>query len=217
MTLMAKNVIAAGADNRSLMLEKSMYKSWQSRMKLYIRGKEHDKDLLDSVLNGPFQYGTIKENDITRPRTYEELADKENTCEKYDIRATNIVLQGLSPDVYNLINDHTIAKEIWDRLINDMNTIRMTMQKLQVNTKFANNLQPEWSKFVTDVKLAKDMHELNFNQLYAYLKKHEAHANEVHLMHERFLDPLPLVTNYHHLPSCYNNHQPQYNPSQYQQ
>ncbi|GKE55896.1 hypothetical protein Tco_1495081 [Tanacetum coccineum] len=56
------------------------------------------------------------------------------------------------------------------QLINDMNTIGMSMKKLQVNTKFVNNLQPEWSKFVTDVKLAKDMHESNFDQLYAYLR-----------------------------------------------
>ncbi|GJT02597.1 hypothetical protein Tco_0823766 [Tanacetum coccineum] len=193
-------------DNRPPMLEKSMYNSWQSRMKLYIRGKEHGKDLIDSVLNGPFQYGTIVVDDITRPRTYEELTDKEKIREECDIRATNIVLQGLPPDVYNLVNHHTVAKEIWDRvkllmegtkmslqehecklynefnrftsvkgetineyylrfaqLIIDMNTIGMSMQKLQVNTKFVNNLQPEWSKFVTDVKLARDMHESNFD------------------------------------------------------
>ncbi|GJV83712.1 hypothetical protein Tco_1523610 [Tanacetum coccineum] len=51
MSTMVENVIAVEADNRPPMLEKSQYNSWQSRMKLYIRGKEHGKDLLDSVLN----------------------------------------------------------------------------------------------------------------------------------------------------------------------
>ncbi|GJY72736.1 retrovirus-related pol polyprotein from transposon TNT 1-94 [Tanacetum coccineum] len=97
------------------------------------------------------------------------------------------------------------------QLINDMNTIGMTMQKLQVNTKFVNNLHLEWSKFVTDVKLAKDMHESNFDQLYTYLRQHEVHANKVRLMGERFLDPLALIVNYHHIPSYYNNHQPRGN------
>ncbi|GKA58601.1 hypothetical protein Tco_0757789 [Tanacetum coccineum] len=77
MTTMAENVIAAGADNLPPMLKKSMYNSWQSRMLLYIRGKEHGKDHLDFVLHGPFQYGIVIENGITRLRTYEELTDKE--------------------------------------------------------------------------------------------------------------------------------------------
>ncbi|GJY65028.1 hypothetical protein Tco_0466488 [Tanacetum coccineum] len=236
MTTMAEHVIAAGAYYRPLMLEKSMYNSWKSRMKLYIRGKKHGKDLIDLILHGPLQYGMVVENGVTRPRTYEELTDKEKIREECDIQATNIVLQGLPPYVYNLVNHHIVPKEIWDRvkllmegtelslqerecklynefdmftsekgetihtyylrfrwLINDINTIGMTMQKLQVNTKFVNNLQPEWSKFVSDVKLAKDMYESNFDQLYAYLRQHEVHANEVRMMRERFLDPLALI------------------------
>ncbi|GJY94496.1 hypothetical protein Tco_0510857 [Tanacetum coccineum] len=83
MSTMAENVIAAGADNRPPMLEKSQYNSWQSRMKLYIRGKEHGKDLLDSVLNGPFKYGTVDvpatptTTAYMRERTYEDLTEKE--------------------------------------------------------------------------------------------------------------------------------------------
>ncbi|GJS52325.1 retrovirus-related pol polyprotein from transposon TNT 1-94 [Tanacetum coccineum] len=40
-------------------------------------------------------------------------------------------------------------------------------------------VSPEWSKFVTDVKLVKDLHTTNFDQLHAYLQQHELHANEV--------------------------------------
>nr|GEW49202.1 hypothetical protein [Tanacetum cinerariifolium] len=53
-------------------------------------------------------------------------------------------------------------------------------------------LSPEWSKFVTDVKLAKDLHTTNFDQLHAYLEQHELHANEVRIMRERNQDPLAL-------------------------
>ncbi|GJW32469.1 hypothetical protein Tco_0052501 [Tanacetum coccineum] len=56
---------------------------------------------------------------------------------------------------------------------------------LQVNTKFLNSLPPKWSNFVTDVKLVKDLHTTNFDQLHAYLEQHELHANEVRLMRER--------------------------------
>ncbi|GJW64555.1 hypothetical protein Tco_0116439 [Tanacetum coccineum] len=92
------------------------------------------------------------------------------------------------------------------QLINDMDIIQMTMQSVQVNTKFLNSLPPKWSKFVTDVKLARDLHTSNYDQLYAYLEQHKAHAKEARLMHERFPDPLALVANYHQPPSHFNNY-----------
>ncbi|GKG10297.1 hypothetical protein Tco_0339043, partial [Tanacetum coccineum] len=45
--------------------------------------------------------------------------------------------------------------------------------------KFLNTLPDEWSKFVTDVKLVKDLHTTNVDQLHAHLQQHERHANEV--------------------------------------
>ncbi|GKG52225.1 hypothetical protein Tco_0547100, partial [Tanacetum coccineum] len=54
----------------------------------------------------------------------------------------------------------------------------------------------EWSKFVTDVKLVRDLHTTNVDQLHAYLEQHERHANEVRLMHKRNSDPLALVASH---------------------
>nr|GEW49166.1 integrase, catalytic region, zinc finger, CCHC-type, peptidase aspartic, catalytic [Tanacetum cinerariifolium] len=74
-----------------------------------------------------------------------------------------------------------------------MNIYNMKLEQFQVNTKFLNTLPPEWSKFVTDVKLVRDLHTTNVNHLHAYLGQHEFYANEVHLIHERNSDPLALV------------------------
>ncbi|GJV12965.1 retrovirus-related pol polyprotein from transposon TNT 1-94 [Tanacetum coccineum] len=79
-------------------------------------------------------------------------------------------------------------------LLNDMNIYKMPLEQFQVNTKFLNTLPDEWSKFVTKiVKLVKDLHTTNVDQLHAYLQQHERHANEVRLMHERNSDPLALT------------------------
>ncbi|GKD31584.1 hypothetical protein Tco_1242362 [Tanacetum coccineum] len=67
------------------------------------------------------------------------------------------------------------------KLINDMNITRMSMQKIQINTKFVNHLQLEWSPFVTATKQAKDLHNVNFDQLYAFLKHNENDAKEGHI------------------------------------
>ncbi|GKB47863.1 hypothetical protein Tco_0898616 [Tanacetum coccineum] len=81
-------------------------------------------------------------------------------------------------------------------LLNDMNIYNMKLEQFQVNTKFLNILPPKWSKFVTDVKLVRDLHTTNIDQLHANLGKHEFHANEVRLMHERNSDPLALSPQY---------------------
>ncbi|GJX47216.1 hypothetical protein Tco_0272406 [Tanacetum coccineum] len=212
MTTLAEYMIMAGANNRPPMLEKTMYNSWRNRMLLYIKGKEHGRMVLNYILNGPLVYGTIEVDGVTRTKTYEELTDQEKLQDDCDVRATNIVLQGLPPDVYSLVNHHHIAKEIWYRvklLMRGMELSqqeRMTMQHVQVNTKFLNTLPPKWSKFMTDVKLARNMHTTNYDQLYAYLNQHEAHATEVCLMRERFPDPLALIVNNPHIPSNQTNH-----------
>nr|GEY95361.1 hypothetical protein [Tanacetum cinerariifolium] len=63
-------------------------------------------------------------------------------------------------------------------LLNDMNIYNMKLEQFHMNTKFFNNLPLEWSKFVTDVKLVRDLHTTNVDQLHAYLGQHEFHANE---------------------------------------
>nr|GFB11995.1 hypothetical protein [Tanacetum cinerariifolium] len=63
-------------------------------------------------------------------------------------------------------------------LLNDMNIYHMKLEHFQVNTKFLNTLPLEWSKFMTDVKMVRDLYTTNVDQLHAYLGQHEFHANE---------------------------------------
>ncbi|GJU92244.1 hypothetical protein Tco_1304667, partial [Tanacetum coccineum] len=205
MSTLADHIIVDGAENRPPMLEKSMYDSWASRIRLFIKGKKHGRMMLDSIDNGLLVYPTVEEDGHSRPKKYFELTEAQQLQDDCDVQATNIILHGLPPDVYVLVNHQEAAKDIWDKgeslyeyywrfsqLINDMHTIGMTMQQVQVNTKFLNALPPEWSKFVTDVKLAKSLYTTNYDHLYAYLSQHEIHANEVLLMRERYSDPLAL-------------------------
>nr|GEY74591.1 hypothetical protein [Tanacetum cinerariifolium] len=92
-------------------------------------------------------------------------------------------------------------------LLNDMNMYNMKLEQFQVNTKFLNTLPPEWIKFVTDVKLVRDLHTTNVDQLHTYLGQHEYYANEVRLMHERTSDPLALVAQHQMNKSTYQQHQ----------
>nr|GEU49636.1 hypothetical protein [Tanacetum cinerariifolium] len=90
-------------------------------------------------------------------------------------------------------------KERFIKLINDMRNIKITMPRMQLNSKFINNILPEWGRFIIAVKLKKGLKESNYDQLYACLKQYEAHANENKMMLERFtqrtVDPLALMSN----------------------
>ncbi|GKE22141.1 retrovirus-related pol polyprotein from transposon TNT 1-94, partial [Tanacetum coccineum] len=118
------------------------------------------------------------------------------------MKATNIILQGLPPDIYSLVNHHRVAKDLWERvqllmqgeslhnyylrfthLVNDMNIYKMKMEQFQVNTKFLNSLPPEW----------------------------------IRLMRERTQDPLALVANQQMTPPHFNTYQSSYYNPQLQQ
>ncbi|GKB18042.1 retrovirus-related pol polyprotein from transposon TNT 1-94, partial [Tanacetum coccineum] len=194
------------------MLKKHLYDSWKSRMELYMQNREHGRMIFESVEHGPLIWPTIKENGVSKTKKYKELTATEKIQADYDLKATNIILQGLPADVYSLVNHQRVANDLWERiqllmgslhqyylrftqLVNYMNIYKMKLEQFQVNTKFLNSLPPEGSKFVTDVKLVKDLHTTNFDQLHAYLEQHELHANEVRIMHERNQDPLVLLRN----------------------
>nr|GEU78209.1 hypothetical protein [Tanacetum cinerariifolium] len=71
--------------------------------------------------------------------------------------------------------------------------------RMQLNSKFVNNMLPKWDRFVIAVKLNRGLWDSNYDQLYAYLKQYEAHANENKIMLDRFtqhiVDPLALMSN----------------------
>ncbi|GJR24988.1 retrovirus-related pol polyprotein from transposon TNT 1-94 [Tanacetum coccineum] len=171
MTTLAEHIIMAGAENRPPMLEKSMYDSWESRIRLFIKGKKHGRMMLNSINNGPLVYPTIKEDGQIRLKKYSEPTEAQQLQDDCNVQATNIILHGLPPDVCALINHQEAAKDIWDKgkLLMKGTELSMTMQQVQVNTKFLNDLPLERSKFVTYVKLAKSLYTTNYDQLCAYL------------------------------------------------
>nr|GEV97605.1 hypothetical protein [Tanacetum cinerariifolium] len=167
------------------MLEKLMYDLWASRICLFIKGKKHGRMMLDSIDNGQLVYPSVEENGQIRPKKYSELTKAQQLQDDCDFQATNIILHGLTPDVYALVNSQEAAKDIWDRVKMLMKGTELSYQErecilynlfdkfahvlVQVNTKFLNALPSEWSKFVTDSKLAKSLYTTNYDQLYAYL------------------------------------------------
>ncbi|GJW54087.1 hypothetical protein Tco_0098172 [Tanacetum coccineum] len=103
------------------MLDRTDYESWLQQIRLYCRGKENGLKILQSIDQGPFELGTTRDALGTtpeggvvlgpeRPRTYEDLSDTEKKRYDADVRATNIVLQGLPKDITRS-SMHTLKKK----------------------------------------------------------------------------------------------------------
>ncbi|GJT32854.1 retrovirus-related pol polyprotein from transposon TNT 1-94 [Tanacetum coccineum] len=186
---------------------------------LSVASKENGVNILKSIDEGPFRMGTFQEIlaegiegalhlGLEQARVYSNLLPDDKDRYNADIRATNILLQGLPKDIYTLINHYTDAKDIWDnvkmllegseltkedresqlyddfehfcqnkeetihdyyvrftKLINNMRNIKMTMSKMQLNSKFVNNMLLEWGRFVMAVKPNRGLKESNYDQL----------------------------------------------------
>ncbi|GJU90385.1 hypothetical protein Tco_1302808 [Tanacetum coccineum] len=127
MANLSEDIQCAGSDTRPPMLDRTDFASWQQRIRLYCRGKENGVNIRKSIDEGPFQMGTIRDPIAEgtkgaqqlgpeRTRVYSDLSPEDKDRYNADIRATNILLQGLPKDIYTLINHYTKAKDIWDNV-----------------------------------------------------------------------------------------------------
>ncbi|GJU06922.1 retrovirus-related pol polyprotein from transposon TNT 1-94 [Tanacetum coccineum] len=147
MTTLADKTILLGADNRPPMLKKDMYDSWKSRMELYMMNRQHGRMILESVENCPLIWPTIEENGVTRPKKYSELSATEAIQADCDIKETNIILQGLPPEVYALKGDDPI-----DAINHMMSflTVIVTSRYPTTNNQLRNSSNPRQQATIND-------------------------------------------------------------------
>ncbi|GKC64753.1 hypothetical protein Tco_1097351, partial [Tanacetum coccineum] len=125
MTTLAEFMIIVGP-----MLENSLYDSWKSHTEFSMENRENRRMILDSVQNGPLVWPTVVHEDgTTRKKTYAKLSATKKLQADCDCKATNIILQGLPPDVYAIVNHHKVAKELWDRVKLLMQGIKLSLQE----------------------------------------------------------------------------------------
>ncbi|GJV07304.1 hypothetical protein Tco_1344960 [Tanacetum coccineum] len=232
MANLSEDIQCAGSDTRPPMLDRTDFASWKQRIRLYCRGKENGVNILKSIDEGPFQMGTFRENLLKKrynadiwatnillqglPKDIYTLINHYTDAKdiwdnvKMLLEGSELTKEDRESQLYDdfehfrqnkgeTIHDYYVR---FAKLINDMRNIKMTMSRMQLNSKFVNNMLPEWGRFVTAVKLNRGLRDSNYDQLYAYLKQHEAHANENKMMLDRFtqhtVDPLALMSNVSH-------------------
>nr|GEX21024.1 hypothetical protein [Tanacetum cinerariifolium] len=214
MANLSEDIQCASSDTRPPMLDRTDSASWQQWIRLYCRGKDNGVNILKSIDEGPYKLGTFRETlaestegtpqfGPERPRVYSDLNSKERDRYNADIRATNILLQGLPKDIYTLINHYTDAKDIWDnvKMLLEESELAKEDRESQLYEDFKHfrqhkeeSINDYYVRFVTAVKLNRGLRESNYDQLFAYLKQHEAHAKENKMVLERLSQPIAQPT-----------------------
>nr|GEU89101.1 integrase, catalytic region, zinc finger, CCHC-type, peptidase aspartic, catalytic [Tanacetum cinerariifolium] len=85
--------------------------------------------ILESVEHGPLIWPTVEENDVMRTKKYVELSAAEKVQADCDMKATNIIIQGLSAKIFSLVNHHRVAKDLWERVQLLMQGTSLTKQE----------------------------------------------------------------------------------------
>nr|GEZ72486.1 UBN2 domain-containing protein [Tanacetum cinerariifolium]GEZ72493.1 UBN2 domain-containing protein [Tanacetum cinerariifolium] len=84
--------------------------------------------------------------------------------------AIHLILTGIGYEIYSTVDACQTAQEMWEA-IEGYN---------KVNIQFLQQLQPEWSRFVTIVKQQHKLDEVLYHKLFDILKQYQNEVNELH-------------------------------------
>ncbi|GKD41499.1 retrovirus-related pol polyprotein from transposon TNT 1-94 [Tanacetum coccineum] len=159
-----------GSETRPPMLERDSYIPWTSRFRRYINRKRENRKWLNKAHDeGPYQFEMFITNNSTVPKLQTAKDLQGDALLHYDaeMELMNLILLSIPNDIYNYVDACTSAKDI---------------------------LQPEWLKYVTQVRLAKRLTVDTFDDLFDYLQQFEKLVNVSRAKKlEKSHDPLALV------------------------
>nr|GEZ77863.1 hypothetical protein [Tanacetum cinerariifolium] len=80
-----------------------------------------DKAILSGAENRPpvlekDMYDSWRKEGVTRLKKYSELSAAKAIQADCDVKATNIILQALPPEIYALVSMQKVAKDLWERI-----------------------------------------------------------------------------------------------------
>ncbi|GJR81695.1 hypothetical protein Tco_0152480 [Tanacetum coccineum] len=106
MTTLVEHIIVAGAENSPPILEKSMYDSWASCIQLFIKGKKNGRMSLIQSTMVHWSTQLLKKMGRLDLRNTLKLhfVEAQQLQDDCVLKAINIILHGLPPNVYALVN-----------------------------------------------------------------------------------------------------------------
>ncbi|GJW06820.1 retrovirus-related pol polyprotein from transposon TNT 1-94 [Tanacetum coccineum] len=219
---MHNNFMAAGLRDRPPMLATGRYAQWQSHFLRYIDTRPKDDTLRKCILQSPYTPSTViilvvpaTDNAPAVPeRSAVEIILNMSLKNNYESEkeAIHLLLTEIGDEIYSTFDACNTAHEMWIaierlqqesmesyysifyKMINEMTRNNLTVATMQVIVQFLQQLQPEWSRFMTIIKQQHELDKVSYHKLFDVKKQYQKEVNEIRA--ERIAknaNPLTLV------------------------
>nr|GFB44139.1 hypothetical protein [Tanacetum cinerariifolium] len=124
----SRDVLTVGSTMRIALLYRGKYSQWVERFMNYLEEQMDGKAMINSIKNGDQPLPRVTQVSIARTSSTEQpllkdksmWSDQEKRIQKIDRLARYLLIQGLSNDIYSLIDSNKTAKDLWDALARQM-------------------------------------------------------------------------------------------------
>ncbi|GKF17148.1 hypothetical protein Tco_0062066, partial [Tanacetum coccineum] len=143
--------------------------------------RPHGRMILASVEKGPLVWPSITVDGVTILKEYTELTPAEAIQVDCNIKAINIILQGLPTEIYALVSQHRVAKDLWEKIKLLMQGTSLTKQERECK------LYDEFDKFTYKKEESRNIDreialEKHIKQLDNIVFKRDQSAQTVHML-----------------------------------
>ncbi|GKC19749.1 hypothetical protein Tco_1021899 [Tanacetum coccineum] len=199
---MHNDIMAAGSRERPPMLAPGHYAQWSSRFMRYVDTKANKNELRHYIEKGPYILIELVTEAVpavgdesgqphrVQEETYVNTTPENRRLIDAEAEAMHMILNEIGDDIYStmdacfttrkcglLLNDcnkeSLSTNKIFYKMMNEMVRNKLKADTMQVNVQFLQQLQPEWSRFVTIVKQQQDLDTLSYHTLFDILKQHQ--------------------------------------------
>ncbi|GJV11230.1 hypothetical protein Tco_1352771 [Tanacetum coccineum] len=184
---MHNNIMAAGSRDRPPMLATGRYAQWRSRFLRYIDTRPNGDALRKCILTGPYTPTMVTIPAVpatedspeipaqTSVETIMNMTPENKAHFQSEKEAIHLILTGIGDEIYSTVDACQTAQEMWEAIERN----NLTVATMQVNVQFLQQLQPEWSRFVTIVKQQHKLDEVSYHKLFDILKQYQKEVNEL--------------------------------------
>nr|GEY09677.1 hypothetical protein [Tanacetum cinerariifolium] len=191
---MHNDILAADSKERPPMLASGSYAQWKSRFIRYVDTKPNRELLKKTIYEG-----------YTEKETYANTNPENRKLIDAEEEVVHMILNGIRNDIHSTVDACLNSKEMdgesiksyytrFYKMMNELVRNKLKVDNMHVNVQFLQQLQPEWSRFVTIVKQANNLDNVSYHTLFDILKQHQNEVNDIRAERiARNANPLALV------------------------
>ncbi|GJU69854.1 hypothetical protein Tco_1256113 [Tanacetum coccineum] len=183
---MSRDVITVGSTMRIPSLYRGEYSQWSEWFMNYLEKQTDGKAMINSIKSGEHPLHVVAQVSLagTAPNAPPTLKDpkfwtaEEKKTRNIDRHARSLLIQGLTNDIYSLIDSNDTAKDLWDALERQMcgeQFLDTYLRYLQV----INDLKKCGYKKDNCELNYKFLMDINTDALYNILKQNQGDVNDV--------------------------------------